>query len=217
MKKLLVSLATTLTISLGAGTAQAQIPMPTPQAIGGDAGTACEVLLCLAGMALGTRPSQCIPPIRRYILIKATKPWKTFDMRHSFLKLCPASNQDSHMASWTRAIAAGGGACDAEGMNTDLKVTYYTGSGEDQNWVTVIDNNMPTYCSDIAAHPYINKYDWLPVYIGTPTRGGYWADPENVAVETVAYNARIKAEDEAAAVAAALQQQQNQGGEGGGN
>lgn len=214
MKKLLAILAIALSISLNATKAQAQIAMPTPQAISGDAGTACEVLLCLAGMALGARPSECIPPIRRYLLIKATKPWKTFDMRHSFLKLCPASNQDSHMSSWTRAIAAGGGACDAAGMNTDLKVSYSVGSGEDQSWVTVIDNNMPTYCSDIASHPYINKYDWLPVYIGTPMRGGYWADPENVAVETAAYNARIKTEDDAAAL---LQQQQNQGGEGGGN
>lgn len=58
-----------------------------PQILGGDAGVACQVILCLA--AVGSPPSECAKPLARYFAIKFKKPWKTANARKAFLALCP--------------------------------------------------------------------------------------------------------------------------------
>lgn len=56
------------------------------QLLTGNTKTACEVILCFAAVA--GRPSECVPPITKFLLVK---PWK----RLNFLKLCPAAQQNN--------------------------------------------------------------------------------------------------------------------------
>jgi len=64
-----------IALAMSAGSANAQ------EILGGDEGTACQVILCLA--ASGGKPGACTAPLAKYFSIK--KPWK----RLNFLKLCP--------------------------------------------------------------------------------------------------------------------------------
>ena len=68
----------------------------------GDERTACEVILCLSS---GTRPSECNPPIRKFLSIKARKWHQTVTKRKNFLKLCPNENNDSSINSAIEGIA----------------------------------------------------------------------------------------------------------------
>lgn len=68
----------------------------------GDERTACEVILCLSS---GTRPSECNPPIRKFLSIKARKWHQTVTKRKNFLKLCPNENNDSSINSAIERIA----------------------------------------------------------------------------------------------------------------
>lgn len=48
--------------------------------LGGDAGLACEILVCLA--AVGSPPSECTRPLKKYFSLKPKR-------RANFLALCP--------------------------------------------------------------------------------------------------------------------------------
>jgi hypothetical protein len=51
-----------------------------PEILGGDAGLACEMILCLA--AVGAAPSACKSPLKKYFSLKPKK-------RPRFLAKCP--------------------------------------------------------------------------------------------------------------------------------
>jgi hypothetical protein len=55
---------------------------PSAPKLGGDAGSACEMTLCLAGLKAGSEPSECADPLRKYFNMKPKK-------RASFLNKCP--------------------------------------------------------------------------------------------------------------------------------
>lgn len=147
----------------------------------GDEGLACEAILCLA--ASGVRPGACLPSIRRYFSIVASKPWKTITARFNFLSLCPVRSAD--MDKFINALAHGSGNCDASTLNTKLRV-------HERGEPTHIANAMPEYCLVYATNPYTEVK--LPRYVGKPERGGMWADPENYEIELASYNARIARE-----------------------
>lgn len=63
------------------------------EVLSGDAATACEVILCLAGG--GGNISECKRPIRKFFSITAKKPWKTLKLRKNFLALCPTQSANS--------------------------------------------------------------------------------------------------------------------------
>lgn len=52
----------------------------TGEVLGGDAGSACEMLLCLA--AVGSAPSACKEPLKKYFSMKPKR-------RAGFLSKCP--------------------------------------------------------------------------------------------------------------------------------
>ncbi len=51
-----------------------------PTTLGGDAGLACEMILCLA--AIGSAPSACKSPLKKYFSLKPKR-------RARFLAKCP--------------------------------------------------------------------------------------------------------------------------------
>lgn len=59
----------------------------------GDQTVACAVILCLSAAATG-RPSECVPPIQRFLSITLKTPWKTLLARQNFLKMCPAATEN---------------------------------------------------------------------------------------------------------------------------
>ncbi|MBT0963018.1 TrbM/KikA/MpfK family conjugal transfer protein [Denitromonas iodatirespirans] len=139
------------------------------QVLTGDTRLACEAILCLSS---GSRPSECSPSIRRYFNIHKRK-WKdTLKARTNFLKLCPASNTDSNMNSLVGAIASGAGRCDAAYLNA----TNTVWNGGD-NGTSYIDNTLPSYCAAYANHSYTDVQSTVAVYVGSPQKGGFWANP----------------------------------------
>jgi hypothetical protein len=89
------------------------------------------------------------------------------------------------------AIANGAGRCDAASLNATL--VAYQGEGQ-----TYISSSVPPYCSAYASNAYSNMSTSLPIYIGSPERGGRWVEPADYAAALSSYNARIAAEDAAA-------------------
>lgn len=83
-----------------AGDDTVNLPDATPsQAL--DSGDPCTVFLCMAGMAMGERPSECDGAVRKFFSINAFKkhhifnPGKTFDMRRDFLGQCPGADPEN--------------------------------------------------------------------------------------------------------------------------
>lgn len=150
----------------------------------GDAATACEVILCLAGSAgAGGGVSQCVPPIRRYLTIK---PWR----RLNFLRLCPKTSGqgDARMDRLVEIIAQAPGAenegriCSADAINTVN--TRVIGDG-----LTYIANDMPRICGEYYTHEYTDLEASVPVYIGEPLDGGFWAEQRDRAAAQARYDA----------------------------
>ena len=100
----------------------------------GDAKTACEVILCLSSPH---RPSECNPPIRKYLSIRARKWHKTVAKRKNFLKLCPNENNDSSINSAIERITNSEPVdCSAAALN---KIYYHRANNDDNNnsiWAT---------------------------------------------------------------------------------
>jgi len=140
----------------------------------GDAATACEVILCLAGSAgAGGRVSECAPPILKYLTVE---PWGRLD----FLKLCPKTSGqgDARLDRLVEIMASAPGAagegriCSASAINTvNLRPL---GDGE-----FYIADDMPGVCADYYAHEYTDLEKSVPVYIGEPLDGGFWAEQDD--------------------------------------
>lgn len=161
-----------------------QLMASLPPGPTGDAATACEVILCLAGSAgAGGRVSECVPPIRKYLTIK---PWR----RLNFLKLCPKTSGqgDARMDRLVEIMARAPGAdnegriCSASAVNTVNRRPL--GDGE-----FYIANDMPDVCAEYYSHDYTDLKDSVPVYIGEPLDGGFWAEQDDAAAAQARYDA----------------------------
>jgi hypothetical protein len=181
-KTLLASAALASALSMSA-------PASAQNVLTGDTRLACEAVLCLA---TGTRPSECMPSLRRYFSISSKKLKDTIRGRLNFLNLCPVSNQTPEMSSLVNAMANGAGRCDAASLNSTLRSWNF----DDSNYV-YISNQIPGYCAAYTTHSYTNLGDIAPKYVGAPERGGYWVEAQNYATAIAEYNARIAAEDAA--------------------
>lgn len=159
---------------MGCVTAYAQ-PRP-PSLLQGDEQLACEAVMCLS---TSKRPHECEPSIRRYFGISLRKPWKTIEARIRFLELCPISSE--RKSSLISALANGAGQCDANSLNALLRQRHFD---DDE----VISDKMPEYCLAYASHEWTRVR--LPLYIGSPARGGHWVDPENYETELANYKAQ---------------------------
>ena len=185
MKNKLLTLSITISAALS-NPAQAQAMFT------GDIKSACEAVLCLAGSAMGGSPSACIPPIRRYFMITASKPWKLLQARMDFLNLCPSAGEGT-----AYAIVQGAGNCDANALNSSQRFTI--GGGGDEGGYSYISNAMPSYCTTF--YNLSGSIAKLPRYAGDQ-----WVELDQYDAAMAAYNQR---QADAAALAA---QQQNQGG-----
>lgn len=157
-----------------------QLPPP----LSGDEATACEVILCLAGsVGAGGGVSECVPPIRKYLTIK---PWK----RLNFLRLCPKTSGqgDARMDRLVEIIASAPGAdgqgriCSSGAINAVNRRSL--GDGE-----YYIANDMPAICSEYYSHVYTDLAASVPVYIGEPMDGGFWAEQKDSAAAQARYDA----------------------------
>ena len=155
----------------------------------GDAATACEVILCLAGSAgAGGRVAECVPPIRKYLTSFA--PPRLFSKRLNFLKLCPkvSGQGDARMENLVEIMARAPGIgnegriCSSAAINRVN--TRPLGEGE-----YYIAPDMPSDCAAYYAHDYTDLMASVPVYIGEPMDGGFWAEPEDQASAQARYDA----------------------------
>jgi hypothetical protein len=154
----------------------------------GDVRLACEAVLCLSS---GTRPSECMPSLKRYFSISMKKFSDTLKARKNFLNLCPAASQDEKMVALVDAITHGAGRCDYASLNSTLRVWNWNGdSGE-----TYISNSLPSYCTAYTGNAYTDIT--APRYVGVPERGGYWVEADKYDAALAEYNKRIAAEDAA--------------------
>lgn len=152
--------------------------LPSAQAqevLQGDEKLACEALLCLAA---STRPSECIPPIRRYFSISYRRFSDTLRGRLNFLNLCPIVSLPN-MASFKDAIVNGAGRCDAAGINQASYVSTWDGE-------SYVANSMPSYCAAYYGNGLVQASP--PVYVGDPLQGGHWVDPQDYSQALQAYN-----------------------------
>lgn len=158
----------------------------------GDAATACEVILCLAGSAgAGGRVAECVPPIRKYLT--SFSPPRLFSKRLNFLKLCPKvsgqgdARMDDLVEIMARAPGLGqeGRICSASAINSVNRRSL----GEGEFYIT---DDMPGDCAAYYSHEYTDLEESVPVYIGEPMDGGFWSEPG----DAVAALARYQAERE---------------------
>jgi hypothetical protein len=164
-------------------------------ALTGDTRLACEAILCLA---TGQRPTACAPSIQRYFSIHARKLGDTLRARVNFLKLCPSADSEDGIRALVDAIANGAGRCDAAALNAaQVRPNAPTGDGETK---LVIDNTLPSQCRAYANNTYVDPdIGTTARYVGTPERGGFWADPQVFDQAQSEYDARIAREDAQAA------------------
>lgn len=169
---------------LGYGMANAQ--EPDMSLLTGDTRLACEAILCLS---TGQRPSECQPSIKRYFSIVKRTTSKTLRARRDFLKQCPAAKEDDHTRNLVNALVDSSGRCDAAALNG----RNWTLAGGDNGYY--VSNAMPASCHAYYGNTGLDVGSAKPIYVGTPSRGGFWVDPAHHAQALASYNARIAQED----------------------
>lgn len=138
------------------------------QTLSGTTGLACEAILCLSS---STRPGECSPALSHYYGIKKKKLSDTLDARLNFLNQCPVVGQYSAMRSLVHAISRGAGRCDIAALNQN--VSHIERRGQT---VRIVSSTFPPYCSTYYGHQYTHWDDAeMPVYVGEPQYGGFWA------------------------------------------
>lgn len=165
------TLATTFSLQVVAETNSPKIDVLT-----GDAGTACEVILCLSS-AQGKGIAECKEPLRKYFSIKARKWHKTLQKRRAFLDLCPAANENAKMSALTTAIQNQEYACDAATLNsrTETKRKRIYRSSDDGGSYTVRSYRtqayIPKFCQDLYNHEF-TEYNQIkqPKYVCNPDK-----------------------------------------------
>lgn len=150
----------------------------------GDTKLACEAILCLA---TGAQPPECRPSIEKFFSIQYKYIWDTLTGRTNFLDLCPTASSSDDMKALSKALANGSGRCDAASFNSQM-INYGMGEGPSS-----IGNVMPPYCATLYANKYVRLSDSLPVYVGNPADGGFWADASQYKQALAGYNAQIAA------------------------
>ena len=149
----------------------------------GDTRLACEAMLCLSS---GQPPHECDPALQRYFSIKHKKLSDTLKARQDFLNLCPMqssnANSNSNSGSLGAVPANAATRCDVAALNDTNLVGAEDGS-------IYISNAMPSYCTAYTGSGYANPIT-LPLYVGDPTRGGFWVDPLLYDQALRDYNAR---------------------------
>ena len=88
------------------------------QTLTGDTKLACEALLCLSSP---TRPSECMPALRKYFSIHFKKAWKTVQARKDFLNLCPAGSSSKEMLSQVNSLSQIDGYCTTQELNSNIE------------------------------------------------------------------------------------------------
>lgn len=146
------------------------------QTLQGDEKLACEALLCLS---TSTRPAECTPSLRRYFSISFKRFSDTLRGRMNFLNLCPMVT-DSDMTAYKSAVINGSDRCDAASINQ----SNYVSDGEGAGHVNAI---MPEFCQTYYAASYMPSAS--PIYIGSPSQGGYWVEAKDYDAALSAYNA----------------------------
>ncbi|EDA5020556.1 hypothetical protein F9F36_08815, partial [Campylobacter upsaliensis] len=86
--------------------------------LGGDAGLACEAILCLSSPA---KPSECSPSLARYFGISLSKPHKTAQARANFLNQCPASSMTPEMKQQVASLSKLIGYCTEDELNANVE------------------------------------------------------------------------------------------------
>jgi hypothetical protein len=152
----------------------------------GDTRLACEAILCLSS---GTRPGECSPALSRYFGIEKKKFSDTIKARLNFLNLCPVASQTPEMSALVSAISRGAGRCDAQSLNSTLRMWW---GWDDPR--TYTSNSMPDYCAVYTSHAYTDfaSSDTLPRYVGTPDKGGFWVDAKNYERALAEYESKLK-------------------------
>lgn len=168
MKKTPLIVAFSLMLHMGSANAQ--------ETLQGDEKLACEALLCLS---TSTRPAECAPSLRRYFSISYRKFSDTLRGRMNFLNLCPMVT-NSNMAKYKSAVINGSGRCDAASINQSNYVSNGDGTG-------IVSSNMPEYCQTYYGAQYMQSTP--PVYVGSPSEGGYWVEAHDYDTALKAYNA----------------------------
>lgn len=163
-----------------------------PPAPTGDAATACEVILCLAGSAgAGGGVAECVPPIRKYLT--SFSPPNLFTKRLNFLKLCPKTSGqgDARMDRLVELLARAPGAdgdgrlCSASTLNRVNRRAF--GEGE-----FYIASDMPRDCDAYYSHEYTDLAESVPVYVGEPLEGGFWSEQKEAAAAQARYDAELE-------------------------
>lgn len=86
--------------------------------LGGDAGLACEAILCLSSPA---RPSECQRSLAKYFSIHFSKPWKTINARKQFLSLCPEGSMTPEMKQQVEDLSRLTGFCSVDELNANIE------------------------------------------------------------------------------------------------
>lgn len=149
------------------------------QEMDGETQLSCGAILCLAS---AVRPAECMPPVMHYFSIVRWRFWETLQARLDFLNLCPV-NGASGMDAMKSTLVSGAGRCDAASLNVATYVRLGRGEGG------YVSNSLPDYCAEYFGNEYI-KVD-APRYVGTPARGGFWAEAKDYAVALAAYTDAI--------------------------
>lgn len=150
--------------------------------LGGQAGLACQALLCLSS-SVGGSTSACSPALSHFYGIERRYLDDTLNARFNFLQQCPVTSQSDDMRGLAKALAHGSGRCDARSLNVVL--TKMVGPLDERRPVT--SNKMPSYCSAYHGHGYTDFGDSRPMYVGTPADGGYWTEAKDYDQELVKY------------------------------
>ena len=142
----------------------------------GDTKLACETILCLSS---GTRPSECIPALRRFFSINLKKPWQTVAARRNFLRLCPSASADGMDSLADAIVQYSMSNCNATYLNRNLepgfrgehgpetspnrvkitiisKQNYSTGENAEPHSriVYAIRDNLPPGCAALLNHAF---------------------------------------------------------------
>ena len=149
-----------------------------------DQTTACEVLMCLS---TSKRPEQCRPPVEKFLRIQYRYLTDTLQARKNFLHLCPSTNQNSAMSAYADAVASGAGQCDAAALNG--MTTALGGAGDSGEYAIGVSNRMPAYCIAYASSAFADLAGTLPLYVGAPGTGGFWANPPDYQAALARYAA----------------------------
>lgn len=171
---------------VGVACCVSSLAMADDNVLGGDAGLACEAILCLSS---GVQPSECNPSLNRYFGIKHDDWSDTRRARERFLNKCPSASEPG-MPARVSAIASGAGRCDAAYLNRTLKDEVRvrkcpssrsgrrhdgdSNSGCRTVEITIIKDVKPAYCRVYDGHAW--TYELGATYVGDKYDGGHWVD-----------------------------------------